>query len=91
MKTTVFVVLLFASTLHASGDVARGQARQSPGPSGVALDIPGVVRGGTPIERLLEGFGGLDDPIGLMDGTLAFSEPGARRIHRMGSRPSQTA
>src|SRR4030095_9067459 len=37
----------------------------------------------TTIERILTGFNGLDDPIGLRDGTLAFSEPGARRIHRL--------
>jgi len=90
MKPAVAVALC-ALSLQASGDVARGQARQSPGPSGVALDIPGVVRGGTPIERLLEGFSGLDDPIGLMDGTLAFSEPGARRIHRMDTASNQVS
>jgi gluconolactonase len=50
---------------------------------GVATDIPGVVKGGTTIERILMGFNGLDDPIGLADGTLAFSEPGARRVHRL--------
>jgi sugar lactone lactonase YvrE len=48
---------------------------------GTATDIPGVVKGGTRIERILTGFSGLDDPIGLADGTLAFSEPGARRVH----------
>ena len=64
---------------------------QSPVPAGVAVDIPGVVSGGTPIERLLAGFDGLDDPIGLMDGTLAFSEPGARRIHRMDPASNQVS
>ena len=49
----------------------------------MALEIPGVVRNGSPIERILTGFDGLDDPIGLTDGTLVFSEPGARRVHRM--------
>ena len=52
--------------------VARGQAAQAPAAAGVvigvvigtALDIPGVVRGGTPIERIQTGFDGLDDPIG---------------------------
>lgn len=55
----------------------------------VALDIPGVVKGGTKIERLKEGFNGLDDLIGLVDGTLVFSEPGARRIHRMDTRTNR--
>ena len=31
----------------------------------------------------MTGFDGLDDPIGLTDGSLVFSEPGARRIHRL--------
>lgn len=50
---------------------------------GVANDIPGVVLGGTPIERVLTGYNGLDDPIGLMDGSLLFAEPDGLRIHRL--------
>ena len=45
--------------------------------------IPGVVAEGAPIDRILTGFNGLDDPIGLSDGTVAFSEPGAGRVHRL--------
>ena len=37
------------------------------------------------------GFNGLDDPIGLMDGTLVFSEPGARRVHRMNTTTNQVS
>jgi gluconolactonase len=66
-----------------SFQVADAQTSLSPTKVGVATDIPGVVKGGTPIERILTGFRGLDDPIGLTDGTLVFSEPGARRIHRI--------
>ena len=50
------------------------------------VDIPGVVRGGIAIERMLTGFDGLDDPIGISDGTVLFSEPNARRIHRLDPR-----
>src|SRR5262245_50830593 len=64
-----------------ASDAVRAQAA-APVVAGTATDIAGVVKGGTPIERVLTGFDGLDDPIGLSDGTLAFSEPGARRIHR---------
>ena len=71
--------------------VARGQAAQAPAAVGVAPDIPGVVKGGTPIERIQTGFDGLDDPIGLTDGTLVFSEPGARRIHRMDTRTNEVS
>jgi len=63
--------------------VSANLLAQAPTVVGTATEIPGVVRGGAPIERLLTGFDGLDDPIGLTDGSLAFSEPGARRIHRL--------
>ena len=59
--------------------------------TGAAVDIPGVVKGGTPIERILTGYDGLDDPIGLTDGTLVFSEPGARRLHRMNTRTNEVS
>ena len=62
---------------------AHAQTGLSPVKVGAATDIAGVVKGGTPIERILTGFDGLDDPIGLTNGTLVFSEPGARRIHRI--------
>jgi gluconolactonase len=66
-----------------AANVIHGQGALSPQPVGKTTDIPGVVKGGTTIERILTGFDGLDDPIGLSDGTLVFSEPGARRIHRL--------
>ena len=74
------VAVLFTPTTL---DTAHAQAAGTPVVVGTALDIPGVVRAGAPIERILTGFNGLDDPIGLTDGSLVFSEPGARRIHRM--------
>jgi gluconolactonase len=56
---------------------------QAPAVVGAAMEIPGVVKGGSPIQRILQGYKGLDDPIGLRDGTLVFSEPDARRLHRL--------
>jgi len=56
---------------------------QAPAPVGTATEIPGVVKGGSPIQHILQGYKGLDDPIGLRDGTLVFSEPDARRLHRL--------
>jgi gluconolactonase len=85
------VVVLCVLCFQASREVARSQANQTPAVVGVALDIPGVVKDGTKIERIKEGFNGLDDPIGLMDGTLVFSEPGARRIHRMDAKTHQSS
>ena len=77
--------------VHAAPDVARGQANQKPTVVGVALDVPRVVKGGTTIERIKEGFNGLDDPIGLMDGTLVFSEAGARRLHRIDTKTNRVS
>src|SRR5262245_39773128 len=74
-----------------AGEVVRGQAGQLPVSAGVAVEIPGVVRGGTAIQRLIQGFNGLDDPIGLTDGTVVFSEPGARRLHRMNTASNQVS
>jgi gluconolactonase len=90
VKTTIAIVLCLLS-FQSAREVARGQANQAPTAVGVALDIPGVVKGGTKIERIKEGFKGLDDPIGLMDGTLVFSEPGARRLHKLDTKTNQTS
>ncbi len=90
VKSTIAVVLCMLS-FQSARDIARGQANQAPAAVGVAVDIPGVVKGGTTIERIKEGFSGLDDPIGLADGTLVFSEPGARRLHRMDTKTNQTS
>ena len=80
---TTFAIVLSVLTFQGLPDLAQGQAIPAPVKVGVATEIAGVVKGGTPIERVLTGFDGLDDPIGLTDGTLVFSEPGARRIHRL--------
>jgi gluconolactonase len=62
---------------------SHGQPAQVPVVVGYASDIPGVVTDGEEIIRILTGYEGLDDPIGLADGSLVFSEPDARRLHRL--------
>ena len=82
MKRRATIAVVFSAlSFQTASQMASGQAIVVA--VGVASDIPGVVKGGATIERILTGFNGLDDPIGLMDGTLAFSEPGARRVHRL--------
>ena len=73
----VMLAVLWADSAR---DTARAQTTE-PAVVGAAVAIPGVVRAAAPIERILTGFDGLDDPIGLTDGSLVFSEPGARRLH----------
>ncbi len=89
MKRTAFA-LCFATFLAAQ-IAGLAQALQAPAVTGTAVEIPGVVKGGTPIERILTGYDGLDDPIGLTDGTLVFSEPGARRLHRLNTRTNEAS
>ena len=91
MTRTSCAIALCVLGLPASAGVARGQAPPAPVSVVVAADIPGVVKAGTAIERIVTGLNGLDDPIGLMDGTLVFSEPGARRIHRLDPRTNQVS
>jgi gluconolactonase len=79
-RNTNMAVLAVALGLLAPFDVVGAEA---PSVVGTATEIPGVVRGGAPIERILQGYRGLDDPIGLRDGTLVFSEPDAQRLHRL--------
>ena len=88
---TIMLVASCVAYLQTARDGARAQALEAPAVVGSAVAIPGVVRGGAPIERILTGFEGLDDPIGLTDGTLVFSEPGARRLHRMNTQTNQAS
>ena len=91
MRRTALVSVLCCAALQAGYVGARAQAVRAPVVAGAAVDIPGVVKGGTPIERIVTGYDGLDDPIGLTDGTLVFSEPGARRLHRLNTRTNQAS
>jgi gluconolactonase len=91
MRRTALVIVVLCAALQAAHAAARVQALQAPAVAGAAVDIPGVVKGGTWIERILTGYDGLDDPIGLTDGTLVFSEPGARRLHRLNTRTNQAS
>jgi gluconolactonase len=54
---------------------------QEPVVVGYSTAVPGVVEDGSEIYRIVEGYEGLDDPLGLADGSLVFAEPGARRLH----------
>lgn len=53
---------------------------QAPANQTVAKDIPGIVKAGTPIVVIKNGLAGADDPIGLPDGSVLFTEPNASRV-----------
>ena len=83
-------IAVFAVTLVSLAPFCVASA-QAPAVVGAATEIPGVVKGGSPIQRILQGYKGLDDPIGLRDGTLVFSEPDARRLHRLNTQTNETS
>ena len=52
-------------------------------PQTVSVGIPGIVKDGAKIELVKDGLDGADDPIGLPDGTLLFTEPNMNRIWKI--------
>jgi gluconolactonase len=46
-------------------------------------NIPGVVAGGTRVELITDTLNGTEGPVALPDGTLVFTEGGARRLTRI--------
>jgi gluconolactonase len=83
LAVTAAVAVLFAPLYVA--------AAEAPAVVGAATDIPGVIKGGSPIQRIVTGYKGLDDPIGLKDGSLVFSEPDARRLHRLNTQTGEVS
>jgi len=56
---------------------------QAPANQTVVRDIPGIVKAGTPIVVIKNGLAGADDPIGLPDGSVLFTEPNASRVLKL--------
>lgn len=72
-RLPVVLCLLCAMAAFAPGrTAAQGQAPQAPAADTVAPDIPGVVKGGTKVEVVKQGFKTTDGPISLPDGSLIF-------------------
>ena len=79
MDKIVSILTLASFLLCAS--ILVGQVPANP--QTVADEIPGIVKAGTKIELVKSGLDGADDPIGLPDGTLLFTEPNANRIWKI--------
>jgi gluconolactonase len=56
----------------AQGQPAPAPAPQAPATDTVAPDIPGVVKGGTKVEVVKQGFRATDGPVPLSDGSIIF-------------------
>ena len=81
-KATGCVVWCLLYSVMAFGQ-AQGQAPEPPGTDTIAPDIPGVVKGGTIVKFIKEGFNGTEGPIALPDGSVIFTEIPASRITRI--------
>jgi hypothetical protein len=91
-KSAVVIVVwcLFASGLllgRAGGPNLAPQGRagqnQPPEPAPkemVAPDIPGVIRGGTKVVLLRDGFNGTEGVISMPDGSVLFTEQDANKL-----------
>jgi len=62
---------------------AQNAAPQGPPTDTVAPDIPGVVKGGTKVQFLKEGFQGTEGPIALPNGEVNFTETNASRLAKI--------
>jgi gluconolactonase len=69
--------------LLSSGAAAQNPAAQAPPTNTAAPDIPGVVKGGTAVEVIKDGFQGTEGPIAGPDGSLLFTETQASRITKI--------
>ncbi len=65
--------------------IAAGLVTPAPPTSGstVKTDVPGVVRAGTAIELVAQGFDGTEGPLALPDGSLIFTENRVDRVRRI--------
>jgi len=81
-KLFLFAAVLCAAVAvkaQAPGPAGRGRGGPPPAVDTVALDIPGVVAGGTPVHVIKDGFNGTEGTITLPDGSVIFSETTANR------------
>ena len=85
----VGLVLIWSVAVFAQG-AANQPAQGAVNPSYVppawdtyTPNIPGVVTGGTTVELITDQLNGTEGPVALPDGTLLFTEGGARRLSRI--------
>ena len=75
------LILLCSTAVFAQG--AANQPYVPPAFDTYTPSIPGVVTGGTRVELITDQLNGTEGPVALTDGTLLFTEGGARRLTRI--------
>jgi gluconolactonase len=79
-RSTYLVALLAMSIVGAFAQAPGKKTERQPATDTVAPDIPGVVKGGTKVTVIKDGFEGTEGPVTLPDGSLVFTETRSGRI-----------
>jgi len=85
--------LTYAQTQAPAQGGGRAAAPPAPPPPAketVAPDIPGVVKAGTKVIVVKDGFNSTEGPVPMPDGSVLFTEPGASIIHKIDSKDNIT-
>ena len=93
-KWAIAGVLCLIGSVVAFGQGPGGQgaaAAQAPLKETVAPDIPGVVKGGTPVQIVKTGFAATEGPIAMADGSLLLTEERANRVNKIDKDGNVTA
>src|SRR5438034_10821932 len=84
MKFAVVSVAALSFIVSAAGlGQAPAQNQQTPEPAlkeVIAPDIPGVIKGGTKVVLLRDGFNGTEGVISMPDGSVLFTEQDANKL-----------
>jgi gluconolactonase len=86
MRYHATLVGIGLTVLGSAAVFAQGAATQpyvAPAFDTYTPNIPGVVTGGTRVELITDQLNGTEGPVALTDGTLVFTEGGARRLTRI--------
>src|SRR5262245_61488015 len=79
LKATIVMLLCLLFSLP----VFAQAPTPAPATDTVAPEIPGVVKAGTKVQVIKDGFTGTEGPIALPDGSLIFTETAANRITKI--------
>ncbi len=86
------VCLAWSVAVIAQGQGGQGAtAPQAPLKETAAPDIPGVVKGGTPVRIVKTGFAATEGPIAMPDGSLLLTEAAANRVNKIDKDGNVTA
>jgi gluconolactonase len=80
-KAVIVIALCLLGSTFALGQ--RGEGQPPPPPFTLAPDIPGVVKGGTKVELIKEGFMGAQGATQAPDGSVLLTERMANRITKI--------